>query len=98
MAEVVEVSETETTIIKLPAEISLSYEFKNPFKSTVSGRTKFTIDVKIYVTNTEAEALDRELLDVMLQALNTIFEAKKLAQEIEATEETFKEVFDTDPA
>jgi hypothetical protein len=88
----------ETITIRLPAEISITYEFRNPFKDTQAGRTKFSIDVKIYLTNPEAEALDKELINIMLQALNTIFEAKKLAQEIEATEEAFKEVFDADPA
>jgi hypothetical protein len=88
----------ETITIRLPAEISITYEFRNPFKDTQAGRTKFSIDVKIYLTNPEAEALDKELINIMIQALNTIFEAKKLAQEIEATEEAFKEVFDADPA
>jgi hypothetical protein len=91
---VVEVSETETITIKLPAKVSITYEFENPFKETTAGRTKFSIDVEIYLTNEEAEALDKELINIMLQALNTIFEARKLEQSIEA----FKEVFDADPA
>jgi hypothetical protein len=88
----------ETLTVRLPAEISLTYEFKNPFKDTVSGRTKFSIDVKIYLTNQEAETLDRELIDIMLQALNTIFEARKLEQDIDTLTEDLKQVLDADPA
>jgi hypothetical protein len=86
-------SETETITVRLPAKIRIEYEFTNPFKSEKETPTKFSIDVKIFVTKDEAEVLDKELLDVMIQALNMIFEAKKLEQSIE----TAKEIFDTDP-
>jgi calcineurin-like phosphoesterase len=84
----------EITIIRLPAKVRIEYEFTNPFKDTNAGQTKFSIDVEIYLTNKEAEALDEELINIMLRALNTIFEARKLEQDIEAV----KEVFDADPA
>ncbi len=89
-------SETETITIRLPAEIRIEYEFTNPFKEITTGRTKFSINVKIYVTNTEAEALDKELTNVMLQALKTIFEAKKLEQDIDTLTEDLKQIIDAD--
>jgi hypothetical protein len=85
-------------VVRLPAEISITYEFRNPFKDTVSGRTRFSIDVKIHLTNEEAEALDKELTNVMLQALKTIFEAKKLEQDIDTLTEDLKQVLDADVA
>jgi hypothetical protein len=90
--------ETEIITARLPAEISLTYEFKNPFKDTVAGRTKFSIDVKIYLTNQEAETLDKELIDIMLQAMNKIFEARKLEQDINTLTEDLKQVLDADVA
>jgi hypothetical protein len=88
----------ETITIRLPAEISITYEFRNPFKDTQAGRTKFSIDVKIYLTNPEAEALDKELINIMMQALNTIFEARKLEHDINTLTEDLKQVLDADPA
>jgi NTP pyrophosphatase (non-canonical NTP hydrolase) len=88
----------ETTTIRLPAEISITYEFRNPFKSEKETPSKLSINVKIFLTKDEAEALNRELLDVMIQALNTIFEAKKLEQDIDTLTEDLKQVLDADPA
>jgi hypothetical protein len=88
-------SEAETMIIRLPAKIRIEYEFKNPFKDTIAGHTKFSIDVEIYLTNPEAETLNEELVNIMLKALNTIFEARKLEQEMKAIKEAVEEVFDT---
>jgi hypothetical protein len=90
--------QTEVITIRLPTKVSITYEFKNPFKETTTGRTKFSIEVEIYLTNEEAEALDKELVSVMLQALNTIFEARKLEQDINALTEDLKQVLDADPA
>jgi len=98
MAKVVEMEHEETIIVRLPAEISITYEFRNPFKDTTSGRSKFSVDVKIHLTNQEAEELDKQLTDIMLQALKTIFEAKKLEQDIEQDIDTLTEILDTDPA
>jgi hypothetical protein len=91
---VIEVEHEETIIVRLPTEISITYEFRNPFKDTTSGCTKFSVSVKIHLTNQEAEELDKQLIDIMLQALKTILEAKKLEQDIDVV----TEVFDTNQA
>jgi hypothetical protein len=83
----------ETLTIMLPVEVKISYEFRNPFKSERETPSSISIDVKIFLTREEAEALDRQLLDLMVKALNVIFEARRLEQDID----TLVQVFDTDP-
>jgi protoporphyrinogen oxidase len=91
-------SEAETTIIRLPAKIRIEYEFWDPYKSEKETPTKFSINIKIFLTKDEAEMLDEELINIMLKALNKIFEARKLEQEMKAIKEAVEEVFDADPA
>jgi hypothetical protein len=81
-------------VVRLPAKIRIEYEFTNPFKSEKEAQSRFSVNVEIFLTKDEAEALNRELLDVMIQALNTIFEVKKLEQDIE----TLTKDLDADPA
>jgi hypothetical protein len=95
---VVEVSETETMIVSLPARVNISYEFTNPFKSEKETPTKLTINVEIFLTKDEAKILEEIITDKIIEILNVVFEARKLEQEIEATEKAFKDVFDADPA
>jgi hypothetical protein len=86
---------SETLTVRLPVRVKLSYEFENPYKGEKETQTKFSIDVKIFLTRDETEALDRELIDIMLQALNTIFETRKLEATEKTIEEVAEEIFDT---
>jgi hypothetical protein len=88
----------ETLTVMLPVEVKISYEFRNPFKNEKETPTKISIDIKIFLTREEAEALDEELTNLMIRALNTILEARKLEALREATKEAFREVFDVNPA
>jgi hypothetical protein len=88
----------ETLTVMLPVEVKISYEFRNPFKSERETPSSISIDVKIFLTREEAEALDEELTNLIIRMLNTIFEARKLEALREATKKAFEEVFDTDPA
>jgi hypothetical protein len=95
---VIEVEHEETIIVRLPAKIRIEYEFTNLFKSEKETPSKLTINVEIFLTKDEAKTLEESITDKMIEIINMIFEAKKLEQEIEATEEAFKDVFDADPA
>jgi len=82
--------QTETVIARLPAKIRIEYEFTNPFKNEKETPTRLSINVEIFLSRNETITLEEIITNKILEILNTIFEARKLEQEIEA--------FDTDPA
>ncbi len=98
MTKVVEVENEQTVIVRLPVRVNISYEFWNPYKGERETPSKLTINVEIFLTKDEAKILDESITDKIIEILNMIFEARKLEQLNKTTEETFREVFDTDPA